>query len=247
MTADESRANHPNPEPTGAEQPAPAAEPAETPAEQPQAADAGQADAPAEPQANQAKKPRVHPRDAVKQFVAAWPKAFSEDPKEVKPLAIGILQQILAERPPELEGLNSKAIRTAMKFYTSRLSYHYAMKNAEHRVDLKGEPAEPVDDKARAHADEQIKAIHAARDAKRAEQGEDENGEAKKPRRPRKAGNKPRKERQAEGKAAKPRSDKRRGQPRREKEPQPDPALQNLSLEEKLDRLAQRFGKDGAK
>ena len=195
----------------------------------------------------QAKKPRVHPRDAVKQFAAAWPEAFSEDPKQVKPLAIGILQKILADRPAELEGLNSREIRTAMKFYTSRLSYHYAMKNAEHRVDLQGKPAEPVDDKARAHADEQIKAIHAARDAKRAEQGEDENGEGKKPRKPRKAGNKPRKERRSEGNAAKPRSDKRRSQPRREKEPQPDPALQNLSLEEKLDRLAQRFGKDGAK
>ena len=196
----------------------------------------------------QAKKPRVHPREAVKRFAAAWPEAFSEDPKQVKPLAIGILQQILADRPAELDGLNSREIRTGMKFYTSRLSYHFAMKNAEHRVDLKGEAAEPVDDKARAHADEQIKAIHEARDAKRAEQqGEDESGEAKKPRKPRKAGNKPRKERRSEGKSAKPRGDKRRSQPRREKEAQPDPALQNLSLEEKLDRLAQRFGKDGAK
>ncbi|MGM0516896.1 MAG: ProQ/FINO family protein [Pseudomonadota bacterium] len=201
--------------------------------------------APAE-NGQQAKKPRVHPREAVKRFAAAWPEAFSEDPKQVKPLAIGILQQILAERPAELDGLNSREIRTGMKFYTSRLSYHYAMKNAEHRVDLKGEPAEAVDDKARAHADEQIKAIHEARDAKRAEQGEDENGEAKKPRKPRKAGGKPRKERRAEGKAAKPRNDKRRA-PRKEKQPQPDPELENLSLEEKLDRLAQRFGKDGAK
>src|SRR5690554_2294162 len=145
------------------------------------------------------KKPRVHPRDAIKQFAAAWPEAFSTDPKAVKPLAIGILQQILAERPPELDGLNSRAIRTAMKFYTSRLSYHFAMKEAEHRVDLKGEPAEPVDDKARAHSEEQIKAIHAQRDAKRAAQAGKESGkepgkeagDENKPRRPRKASGKP--------------------------------------------------------
>ncbi|MCL7750727.1 ProQ/FinO family protein [Guyparkeria hydrothermalis] len=204
-------------------------------------------------QANQPKKPRVHPREAVKQFEAAWPEAFSSDPKQVKPLAIGILQQILADRPAELDGLNSKAIRAAMKFYTSRLSYHIAMKNAEHRVDLKGEPAEPVDDKARGHAEEQIKAIHAARDAKRAEQGETEDGGEKKPRRPRKAAGRPSGPRK-DAKSA-PRGDggKRRseGRPSKgdkpRKENQPDPALKNMSMEEKLDRLAQRFGQDGVK
>ncbi|WP_322521262.1 ProQ/FINO family protein [Guyparkeria halophila] len=211
-------------------------------------------------QANQPKKPRVHPREAIKQFAAAWPEAFSNDPKAVKPLAIGILQQILADRPAELDGLNSKAIRAAMKFYTSRLSYHIAMKNAEHRVDLKGEPAESVDDKARSHAEEQIKAIHAQRDAKRAEQGESEEGGEKKPRRPRqpgsKAGGKPAGERKGAKGAPRGEGNKRRGDRRPNKgtdqrqagkENQPDPALKNMSMEEKLDRLAQRFGQDGAK
>ncbi|MDG4866926.1 ProQ/FinO family protein [Guyparkeria sp. 1SP6A2] len=283
MTADEtqandSQANEPQPEQTGgetAEQTVQnvghnADQNAETPAneEQPAAADAQAGDTEAAEAtgeakeaapANQPKKPRVHPREVVKQFVAAWPKAFSNDPKQVKPLAIGILQQILAERPPELEGLNSKAIRAGMKFYTSRLSYHYAMQNASHRVDLKGEEAEPVDDKARKHAEEQIKAIHAARDAKRAEQGEgDEAGEKegeKKPRRPRKAGGKPPQDRKGAKGAPRGQGDqggKRRGEGRKPqgdkpKEAQADPALKNLSLEEKLDRLAQRFGQDGVK
>lgn len=209
---------------------------------------------------NQPKKPRVHPREAIKQFEAAWPEAFSSDPKKVKPLAIGILQQILADRPAELDGLNSKAIRAAMKFYTSRLSYHFAMKDAEHRVDLKGEPAEPVDDKARSHAEEQIKAIHAQRDAKRAEQGENEEGGEKKPRRPRqaagKAGGKPTGERKGAKGAPRGEGNKRRGDRRPNKgsnqrqagkENQPDPALKNMSMEEKLERLAQRFGQDGVK
>ena len=254
MTADDPKA-------TGADEPttekteangAPNAQPAEqAQAQTTESSDKPAADGSKRGEAQQAKKPRVHPRDAVKQFEAAWPEAFSTDPKKVKPLAIGILQQILADRPPELDGLNSKAIRAAMKFYTSRLSYHFAMKDAEHRVDLKGEPAEPIDDKARSHAEEQIKAIHAARDAKRAEQGEEEGGE-KKPRRPRKGAGKPTARKGAKGGArgegAKRRGDSKTGKggkPR--KENQPDPALKNMSMEEKLDRLAQRFGQDGVK
>ena len=255
MTADDPKATGAD-EPTTEETEANGA-PNAQPAEQAQAQTAESSDKPAadggnQGEAQQAKKPRVHPRDAVKQFAAAWPEAFSTDPKQVKPLAIGILQQILAERPPELDGLNSKAIRAAMKFYTSRLSYHFAMKDAEHRVDLKGEPAEPIDDKARSHAEEQIKAIHAQRDAKRAEQGETEEGGEKKPRRPRKGAGKP-----AARKGAKsaPRGEgaKRRGEGRSNKgdkprkENQPDPALKNMSMEEKLDRLAQRFGQNGVK
>ncbi|MCL7744750.1 ProQ/FinO family protein [Guyparkeria hydrothermalis] len=254
MTADDSKA-------TGATGPmteeteangAPNAEPAEQ-------AEAKTAEASEKPAANdgdkgeahQAKKPRVHPREAVKLFEAAWPEAFSTDPKAVKPLAIGILQQILAERPAELDGLNSKAIRAAMKFYTSRLSYHFAMKDAEHRVDLKGEPAEPIDDKARSHAEEQIKAIHAARDAKRAEQGESEESGEKKPRRPRKGANKPAGRKGAKaaprGEGSKRHGDRRSKSGRPPKDNQPDPALKNMSMEEKLDRLAQRFGQDGVK
>ncbi len=256
MTADDPQATDPKPDTTGTTtgEAAPEATTDSTPESAPEMnAEATPTEtAPAE--ANQPKKPRIHPREAVKQFEAAWPEAFSSDPKQVKPLAIGILQQILADRPAELDGLNSKTIRAAMKFYTSRLSYHIAMKNAEHRVDLKGEPAEPVDDKARSHAEEQIRAIHAARDAKRAEQGESEDGAEKKPRRPRKANGKgPRKAASGDKAKSGQEGSKRRGDRRpnksgdQRKSEQPDPALKNLSMEEKLDRLAQRFGQDGAK
>ena len=265
MTADEQQATDPKPETTGTDAVETTPETrAQTPADPAEKAaadgagneaqvDEGQGETAAASGANQPKKPRVHPREAVKQFEAAWPQAFSSDPKQVKPLAIGILQQILADRPTELDGLNSKAIRAAMKFYTSRLSYHIAMKNAEHRVDLKGEPAEPVDDKARSHAEEQIKAIHAQRDAKRAEQGETQEDGEKKPRRPRKGTGKPATGRKGAKAAPRGEGAKRRGDRRpnkadsQSKETQPDPALKNMSMEEKLDRLAQRFGQDGVK
>ncbi|HQT42714.1 MAG TPA: ProQ/FINO family protein, partial [Halothiobacillus sp.] len=72
-------------------------------------------------------KKRISPQAVVTQLMAAWPQAFFTEPRAVKPLAIGTLQQILANRPAELEGLNSQAIRSGIKFYTSRLSYHYGI------------------------------------------------------------------------------------------------------------------------
>lgn len=112
-------------------------------------------------------KKRVAPQAIVAQFIAAWPLAFFNDPRAVKPLAIGILKHMLANRPAELDGLNSHAIRAGIKFYTSRLSYHYGVRHNAHRIDLAGEPAEAIDDAARAHAEAQIAAITAARAAKR--------------------------------------------------------------------------------
>lgn len=117
-----------------------------------------------------AAKKRIPPQAVVAQLIAAWPQAFFADPRAVKPLAIGTLQQILANRPAELEGFNSHAIRTGIKFYTSRLSYHYGMVHNTHRITLAGEPADEVDDKAREFAKTQIVAIQQQRVARRAAQ-----------------------------------------------------------------------------
>ena len=118
----------------------------------------------------QAPKKRIAPQAVVARLVAAWPQAFFNDPRAVKPLAIGTLQQILANRPEALEGLNSQAIRTGIKFYTSRLSYHYGMVNNSHRITLSGESADEVDEKAREYAKAQILAIQQQRAAQRAAQ-----------------------------------------------------------------------------
>ena len=112
-------------------------------------------------------KKRLAPQAIVAQFIAAWPQAFFSEPRAVKPLAIGILKQMLANRPAELDGLNSHTIRAGIKFYTSRLSYHYGVRHNSHRINLAGEPAEAIDDAARAHAEAQIAAITAARAANR--------------------------------------------------------------------------------
>jgi ProP effector len=115
-------------------------------------------------------KKRIPPQAVVAQLIAAWPLAFFNDPRAVKPLAIGTLQQILANRPAALEGFNSHAIRTGLKFYTSRLSYHYGMVHNTHRITLAGEAADEVDDKAREFAKTQIAAILQQRAARRAAQ-----------------------------------------------------------------------------
>lgn len=228
-----------------------------------------------EQKADKPAKKRVPPQEVIARLVAAWPSAFFSEPRSVKPLTIGVLQQILANRPADLDGLNSHAIRTGIKFYTSRLSYHYGMVHNTHRITLAGEPAEEVDDKAREFAKAQIVAIKQQREARqKASQAEqnpedaasgaqtnDEAAEGKKPSRPKQA-RKPRPAAGSEGKgrdadAGAP-SGQRPRRPRRDqaRPPRSDkpaasatqaaaPATENLSMEEKLARLAQHFGKSG--
>jgi ProP effector len=228
-----------------------------------------------EQKADKPAKKRVPPQEVIARLVAAWPSAFFSEPRSVKPLTIGVLQQILANRPTDLDGLNSHAIRTGIKFYTSRLSYHYGMVHNTHRITLAGEPAEEVDDKAREFAKAQIVAIKQQREARQAAnqpaqnsadaasgaQTNDEAAEGKKPPRPKQA-RKPRPVAGSEGKgrdadAGAP-SGQRPRRPRRDqaRPPRSDkpaasatqaaaPATENLSMEEKLARLAQHFGKSG--
>ena len=212
-------------------------------------------------EAKPAKAKRVHPREVVERFAAVWPQAFTAEPREVKPLTVGVLKQILSERPEGLDGLNSQAIRAGMKFYASRLSYHIAMLNHSHRVDLSGEQAEEITDDMRQHAQEQIDAIKAQRQKKQAEKeatGE-ANGEkpARRPRKPRppadgepaRTGNKPRRgDRNARNRTTggpKSGSASRQGRSaRQEPSSAPRESVAGLSMEEKLARLAQHFGHD---
>lgn len=223
----------------------------------------------AEQKGDQSAKKRVPPQEVIARLIAAWPQAFFSEPRAVKPLTIGVLQQILANRPAEFEGLNSHTIRTGIKFYTSRLSYHYGIVHNTHRITLAGEPAEEVDDKAREYAKAQIVAIKQQRAARQAAQNptdtpaEAEAGrgvtEDKKPARAKP----PRQSRLADGadrtgrvEQAGESSDSRPRRPRRDQARPPRaakpsaasnqgaaPAAENLSMEEKLARLAQHFGK----
>lgn len=249
----------------GAEQGASAASPAE------QAPDAD-----AQAEASPAPKKRIAPQAVITRLIEAWPQAFFSDPRSVKPLAIGTLQHILANRPDALDGLNSQAIRTGIKFYTSRLSYHYGMVNNTHRITLSGENADEVDDKARDYAKAQIVAIQAQRAARRAAQaiqsgevgglGPDDNEDgdpgARSPRHKRPV--KKRSEQAAEGGAAGERSSRparsrnERSRPKADRvnrravradERHSTPSTEssavepNLTMEEKLARLAAHFGK----
>ncbi|WP_407275954.1 ProQ/FinO family protein [Halothiobacillus sp. DCM-1] len=221
---------------------------------------------PGTPAADNAAKKRVSPHSIVAKFIEAWPQAFFKDPRAVKPLAIGILKQMLANRPAALDGLNSHAIRAGIKFYTSRLSYHYGVRHNSHRIDLLGEPAEAIDDAARAHAEAQIAAITAARAANRPAPAEDSADEAPAPaRRPRRAPRRTPVEAQtpaaepaaeADNRPAKPKRPRQKPRPPRTDDARPstppaaaaasnEPGTAELSMAEKLARLAQHFGKPG--
>lgn len=219
--------------------------------------------------ADKERAPRVHPRDVIARFAAAWPQAFSTEPKAVKPLTVGVLKQILANRPSELDGLNSQAIRAGMKFYASRMAYHIAMLNHSHRVDLAGEQAEEITDDMRTHAQEQLDAIKAQRAEKggqkgkrsgrRADEGDQAGDEAKgdsrgdsrgdSKGRPRRARKGDRGESRGEGgrprKPAKSRDGRSRQQSGRDDASRQLPRDEGpeLSLEEKLAKLAEHFGK----
>lgn len=238
-----------------------------------------------------AAKKRIPPQAVVAQLIAAWPLAFFNDPRAVKPLAIGTLQQILANRPAALEGFNSHAIRTGIKFYTSRLSYHYGMVNNTHRITLAGEAADEVDDKAREFAKTQIIAIQQQRAARRAAQNppvdsadvaaeSSDSGErpSRRPPRRRRAAQQPseagagsaagaavpagdhaaRPDRSESARTGQPRPDQRASHPRPDRRQSAKPTAnqpakqsiaaeparsEQLTLEEKLARLAQHFGK----
>ncbi|ANJ67704.1 hypothetical protein A9404_10240 [Halothiobacillus diazotrophicus] len=217
-----------------------------------------------------AQKKRIAPQAVIARLIEAWPQAFFSDPRSVKPLAIGTLQQILSSRPPALDGLNSQAIRTGIKFYTSRLSYHYGMVNNTHRITLTGDAADEVDDKAREYAKAQIAAIQQHRAAQRAAQAPQQTEQAEGQEtdtgdRPARGAKRPGKRRPvsaADGADAESRRPSRgkndrartKGErsakratdvdARESAKPMPSTASEpKLTMEEKLARLAEHFGK----
>ncbi|MFP4155223.1 MAG: ProQ/FINO family protein [Halothiobacillaceae bacterium] len=133
----------------------------------------------------QPKKKRLpHPREVIDRLIEAWPEVFTRDPRAVRPLAIGILKQILAARPETLDGLNSQAIRRGVKFYTSSIAYHRAMLNATHRVALDGSQADEITEDMREHARKELERIPKPVRKSRKPEGEGST-EASRPRRAR--------------------------------------------------------------
>ena len=92
----------------------------------------------------------------IAELVAAFPLAFSTEPERMRPLGIGIKQRIY-----ERCTLSHRDIGAALRCYTGRVAYLYAIVEGAARIDLDGTPNGTVAAKEAAHAAEQIKQIFA--------------------------------------------------------------------------------------
>jgi len=175
-----------------------------------------------------------HPREVIAQLAEAWPAAFFRNAREVKPLAIGVLKQILANRPESLQGLNSKAIRRGVKFYTSRIAYHRAMLTASHRVNLDGSQSDEITEDMREYAKQQLAVIPKPERKPRAKKSGEAEGQSRRRRGGERAGKKG-----AEQRA----SSRRRPGGKLVSSRAPAAAVKQpaLSMEDKLAQLARHF------
>jgi sRNA-binding protein len=88
---------------------------------------------------------------AIGDLLAAFPLAFSTEPRHIRPLAIGIRQQIYARC-----ALSHRDVGAALRRYTNRAAYFRTVIEGAVRVDLDGAASGNVTAKEAAHAAERI-------------------------------------------------------------------------------------------
>jgi len=87
-------------------------------------------------------------------LAVAFPRAFSTEPEQMKPLSIGIKQRIYGRCT-----LSNREIGDALRRYTRRVAYLHAIVEGAVRVDLDGTASGIVTAKEATHAAEEIKGI----------------------------------------------------------------------------------------
>jgi sRNA-binding protein len=88
---------------------------------------------------------------AIGDLLAAFPLAFSTEPRHIRPLAIGIRQQIYARC-----ALSHREVGDALRRYTNSVCYLRTIIEGAVRVDLDGATSGNVTTKEAAHAAERI-------------------------------------------------------------------------------------------
>lgn len=106
-------------------------------------------------------------RTFLDELIKRYPGALSADPKAVRPLAIGTLEALTADlaKDPEWAESPKWLIRQALAVYTRRPSYLRALAAGGDRVHLDGQPADPVSEEAKAHAQKSLDARKPAKPA----------------------------------------------------------------------------------
>jgi sRNA-binding protein len=88
----------------------------------------------------------------IVELVAAFPLAFSTEPERIRPLGVGIKQRIY-----ERCTLSHRDIGAALRCYTGRVAYLYAIVEGAARIDLDGTPNGTVAAKEAAHDQENLR------------------------------------------------------------------------------------------
>ena len=93
------------------------------------------------------KDPQALRRESIQKAIAVlcekFPKAFSLQQEEIKPLKIGIIND-LKDRIADLDGVSLSKIRAAVRKYTYSIQYLDAVKEGTKRVDLDGNEVSEV-------------------------------------------------------------------------------------------------------
>ena len=131
-----------------------AAAPTETAA--PAAAPAAEAKAESETGTHQ-----EHVKEALELLYQHFPKAFIKE-GDCKPLKVGILED-LKPLIADIEGLSISKVRAAVRIYTTRLRYFYAVREGAMRIDLNGNEIEPVTAEHAEYARSRFSEINAKR------------------------------------------------------------------------------------
>ena len=95
----------------------------------------------------------LHPRAVLNILADRFPAAFHADGRLVRPLAVGVLQELRAAREGENPLLVSmQDLRRALRYYTQGAAYHRAVARGDARISLMGEAVAEVTEEQKAHS-----------------------------------------------------------------------------------------------
>ena len=115
-------------------------------------------DAGAEPATEEASpaEPKVktlHPRAVLNILADRFPAAFHADGRLVRPLAVGVLNDLRAAREGENPlPVTTQDLRRALRYYTQGAAYHRAVARGDARINLHGEAVAEVTEDQKAHS-----------------------------------------------------------------------------------------------
>jgi sRNA-binding protein len=113
-------------------------------------------------------KSRLNRREtAYRPLNAAFPLAFPLDDADIRPLTLTARDELRAEIESQaLDDRTAQTLLRALQNHCSRRTYQQAVANGGMRINLHGEPVEPVTPEGQAHAQARIERILANRAAK---------------------------------------------------------------------------------